>query len=92
VGDHGDLRPVAGLAGDVGDLDQAVRDLGDLELEQLLDQLGVAPGDDDARALGVGRNVGDHGLDAHAVVVALVVDLLGAGQQRLDRSRSWTSV
>ena len=34
--------------------------------------------------LALGRDVGDHGLDPHAVVVALVPDLLGARQQRLD--------
>src|SRR4029079_18906353 len=84
MGDDGDLRAVAGLAGDVGDLDQAVRDLGDLELEQLLDQLGVTPRHDDRRALGRGGDLLDHGLDPLRVVVALAVDLLGLGQQRLD--------
>src|SRR5262245_17435704 len=84
VRDDGDLRAPARLTGDAGDLHELVGDLGDLELEELLDQLGIATGDDDARALGVGRDVGDHRLDAHAVVVALVVDLLGARQQRLD--------
>ena len=79
-----DLRAVAGLAGDADDLDQLVGDLGHLELEQLLDQLRAAARDDDARALALGGDVGDHGLDPHAVVVALVVDLLGARQQRLD--------
>jgi hypothetical protein len=43
VGDHGDLRAVARLAGDVGDLDEAVGDLGDLELEERLDEVGIAP-------------------------------------------------
>ena len=42
VADDGDLRAVAGLARDVLDLDEAVGDLGHLELEELLDQLGVA--------------------------------------------------
>ena len=80
----GDLRAVAGLAGDADDLDQLVGDLGDLEFEQLLDQLGAAAGDDDRRAFGRVGDVGDHRLDPHPVVVALVVDLLGLGQQRLD--------
>ena len=84
VGDDGDLRAVAGLAGDVGDLDEAVGDLGDLELEQLLDQLGVAAGDDDRGALARGRDLLDDRLDALGVVVALALDLLGLGQQRLD--------
>ena len=84
VGDDRDLRAVAGLAGDVGDLHQAVGDLGHLELEQLLDQLGVAARDDDARPLGRGRDLLDDRLDALRVVVALAVDLLGLRQQRLD--------
>ena len=84
VGDDGDLGAVAGLAGDPDDLDQVVGDLGDLELEQRLDQLGAAARDDDARALALGGDVCDHGLDPHPVVVALVPDLLRARQQRLD--------
>ena len=63
VGDDRDLRAVAGLAGDVDDLDQPVGDLGHLELEELLDQLGVAAGDDDRRPLGGGRDLLDDGLD-----------------------------
>ena len=51
VGDDRDLRAVAGLARDVGDLHEAVGDLGHLELEERLDQLGVAARDDDRRAL-----------------------------------------
>ena len=84
VGDDGDLRAVAGLAGDAGDLDQAVGDLGHLELEELLDQLGVAARDDDARPLGLVGDLLDDRLDPLGVVVALVLDLLGLGQQRLD--------
>src|ERR1044072_1161785 len=37
-----------------------------------------------SRAAGGGRDLLDHGLDALRVVVALAVDLLGLGQQRLD--------
>ena len=84
VRDDRDLRPVARLARDVDDLDQPVGDLGDLELEQLLDQLRAAARDDDARSLGARRDLGDDRLHAHAVVVALAVDLLGLGEQRLD--------
>src|SRR4051812_26954438 len=84
VRDDRDLRAVAGLARDVGDLHQAVGDLRDLELEQLLDQLGVAARDDDRRALGGGRDLLDDRLDPLRVVVALAVDLLGLRQQRLD--------
>jgi hypothetical protein len=39
----GDLRAVAGLAGDAADLDEPVGDLRNLELEQRADQLGIAP-------------------------------------------------
>ena len=84
VRDDRDLRAEAGLAGDADDLDELVGDLGHLEREQLLDQLRVLARDDDARALAVGVDLGDDGLDPHAVVVALAVDLLGAGQQGLD--------
>src|SRR5262249_20017861 len=38
----GDLRAIAGLAGDAADVDETVRDLGHLELEQRLDQLRIA--------------------------------------------------
>src|SRR5262245_13246385 len=80
----GDLRAVPGLAGDGADLDQAVRDLRDLELEQRPDQLRVAAREDHLRALRPAANLGDDGLDAGALLVALAVDLLGARQQRLD--------
>src|SRR5215217_7253106 len=84
VRDDRDLGAVAGLTGDVGDLHQAVGDLGHLELEQALDQLGVAAGDDDARPARGGGDLLDDGLDPLRVVVALAVHLLGLGQQRLD--------
>src|SRR4051795_3597910 len=79
-----DLRAVAGLTGDAADLDEAVGDLGHLELEERLDQLGIAPGEDDLRALRAAAHLGDDGLDARALLVALAVDLLGARQQGLD--------
>jgi hypothetical protein len=71
------------IAGDAHDLDEAIGDLRDLQFEERLDQLVAATRDDDARTLALRRDVGDHGLDAHAVVVALVPDLLGAWQQGL---------
>jgi hypothetical protein len=64
VGDDRDLGPVAGLAGDIGDLHQSVGDLRHLELEERLDQLRITPGDDDRRALGRVGDVLDDGLDA----------------------------
>ena len=47
----GDLRAVARLARDAADLDEPVGDLRHLELEERLDQLGVAPREDHLRAL-----------------------------------------
>ena len=84
VGLDRDLRAVPGLAGDAADLDQAVRDLGNLELEERLDQLGIAAGKDDLWALRPGTDFGDDGLDAAALLVALAVHLLGARQEGLD--------
>src|SRR5205085_5573848 len=80
----GDLRAVARLAGDAADLDEPVRDLRHLELEERLDQLRVAAREDDLRALGAGANLRYDGLDARALLVALAVHLLGARQERLD--------
>src|SRR5205085_5001508 len=79
-----DLRAVARLAGDAADLDEPVRDLRHLELEERLDQPGIAPRQDDLRALRPGTHLGDDRLDPRALLVALAVDLLGARQQRLD--------
>src|SRR5262249_35606377 len=80
----GDLGAVARLAGDAADVDEPVRDLRHLELEQGLDQLGITPREDDLRPLRPRAHLGDDGLDPRALLVALAVDLLGAGQQRLD--------
>src|SRR5918995_2924591 len=84
VGDDGDLRAVAGLTGDAADLHQAVRDLRHLELEERLDELGIAARQDHLRALRPGPDLGDDGLDARALLVALAVHLLRARQQRFD--------
>src|SRR5206468_12391423 len=80
----GDLRAVAGLPRDAADLDESIGDFWNLELEERLDQLGIAPRDDHLRALRARANLGDDRLDPRALLVALAVDLLGAGQQRLD--------
>jgi hypothetical protein len=72
------------LAGDAADLDEPVGDLGHLELEERLDQLGISAREDHLRALRAGADLGDDGLDPGALLVALAVDLLGARQQRLD--------
>src|SRR6185312_7142267 len=80
----GDLRAVAGLAGDAANLDEAVGDLRDLELEERLDQLGIAPRQDHLRALRPGTDLGDDRLDAAALLVALAVHLFGAREESLD--------
>src|SRR5204863_5028810 len=67
----GDLRAVAGLACDAADLDEPVGDLGDLELEQRLDQLGIPPRQDHLRALRARPDLGDDRLDAASLLVAL---------------------
>ena len=66
------------------DLDDAVRDLGDLELEEALDEAGVGARHDDLGAFGGLSDLDDVRLESAAVVVALVGDLLGLGQERLD--------
>ena len=80
----GDLAAKAGFAGDVPDLDEAVGDLGHLELEQLAHEVVAAPREDDLRPLGGVLHLDDDRLDAGAVLVALGLDLLALGQQRLD--------
>ena len=52
---HRDLGAVTGLAGHCLELDDAVADLGHLELEESLDQTRVRAADDDLGALGGGR-------------------------------------
>src|SRR6185437_2401016 len=79
-----DLRPVARLARDAANLDEAVGDLRHLELEERLDQLRVAAREDHLRALRAGADIADDRLDPRALLVALAVDLLRPRQQRLD--------
>ncbi len=83
MGLHRDLGPVAGLAGDATDLDEAVCDLGHLELEQRPDELRIPPGQDDLGALRARADLRDDRLDAAPLLVAFAVDLLGARQQGL---------
>ena len=72
------------LAGTGLDLDDAIGDLRDLELEEALDQAGVGPTDDDLRPLGGLADLDDVGLQARVGLGPLVRHLLGLGQQRLD--------
>ena len=87
VRDDRDLAAEAGLASDVLDLDQAVGDLGDLELEETPHQVVGAPREDHLRALGRVLHLDDDRLDASTVLVALGVDLLALGQQRFDAAQ-----
>ena len=80
---HGDLGAVAGLARRRLDLHHAGGDLGHLELEEPLDQPGVGAADHDLGTLGGLADLDDVRLEACAVLVALVGDLLRLGQQRL---------
>ena len=84
VGADRDLGAVPGFAGDGDDLDAAVGDLGDLEGEQLADEIRVGAADGDLRAAEPARHADDVGLDAGAVAVFLARHLLGLRQQRLD--------
>ena len=61
----GDLRLVARLAGDAADLDESVGDLGHLELEERLDQLGIAAPESPAGP-SCPSDLGDDGLDPRA--------------------------
>src|SRR5262249_6995435 len=76
-------RPVPRLASDRLDLDDAVLDLGDLELEQLLQQPGVRPAHDDLRALRPAADLGDVRLEPFAAAVRLRRDLLRLREEGL---------
>src|SRR5437879_575229 len=64
--------------------DDAVHELGHLELEQLLDEIGVGAGADDLRPPRRATNLHDVGLHPRAVVVALPRHLLRLRQECLD--------
>src|SRR4029450_480439 len=80
VGAHRDLGPVAGLARHVGDLDDALADLGDLDLEQAPDEVGVGARGDDPQPPGGAGDVDDVHLDAVVVLGVLARHLLGVRQ------------
>ena len=84
----GDLGALPWLAGAGLDLDDAVGDLGHLELEQTPDEArdGSAR-HHDLGALDRPTHLDDVGLDPLAGVGTLVVDLLGLGQQCLDTTQ-----
>jgi hypothetical protein len=77
---------VTGLARQRDDLDDAARDLGHLECEELADQRGVRPRDRDLRPLGALADTRHVDADARAVLVLLAGHLLFRRQDRLDRA------
>src|SRR5438034_2358459 len=83
VGPHGDLRSMTWLARNRLDLDDAIRDLGHLQLEQLLQQPRVGTADHDLRSLRASTDLGDVGLESLAAAVRLGRDLLRLRNQRL---------
>ena len=78
---------MTGLAAHGADLDHAVDELRDFELEQATDEAGVRPRHDDLRALRGLADLDDVGLHARAVVVPVAGNLLGLGQQGLDAAQ-----
>ena len=79
----GDLGPVPRLAGRRLDLHDPRPDLGDLELEEALDEPGVGAADDDLWPLRRLSHLDDVGLEPRPVLVAFVGDLLRLREQRL---------
>ena len=79
----GDLRARACLAGNGLDLDEARRNLGNLELKEPLDKTRVRSRDDDLRASGGPADLYDVDADDIALVVAFALDLLGGGKHRV---------
>jgi hypothetical protein len=84
VAADGDLGPVPRLAGDVGDLHDALGDLGHLQLEQPLDEVRMRPRDHHPQAPGRPDDVGHVHLEPVVVLVVLARHLLGVGQVGLD--------
>ena len=79
-----DLGAVAGLTGDRGDLDGAVGDLGHLEREELLHQVGVGARERDLRPAHPLAHRHHQALDPLTVLVALPRHPLAERQQRLE--------
>ena len=73
-----------GLTGTGLDLDNAIGDLRNLELEEALDQAGVCTADDDLWTLRRLADLDDVGLQTGVGLRPLVRHLLRLGQQRLD--------
>ena len=83
----GDLGAVAGLARTGLQFDDAIGDLGDLQLEQLADQSRMRARHDDLRTLGGLAHLHDVCLEAAVGLGPLVGNLLGLGQQCLHTAQ-----
>src|SRR5690606_24556087 len=83
VGDDGDLRAAARVAGHGLDLDDAVVDLRHLHLEQFRHELRVGARQEDLRAAGFAPHVLDVAADAVADAIGLAADLLVPAQDAL---------
>src|SRR5215217_6303678 len=84
LGPHGHLRAQPGLAGDGPYLDEAVVDLGHLQLEEVPEQPLMAPAHGQAGTAPSLPYLQQVHLEALAVLVALVRNLLAGRQNRLD--------
>ena len=76
MGHDRDLRTVPCLPGDSLDLDVAIDEFWHLELEKSPDELWMATGHHDLRALALAADLEDPGLDPVATLETLVGDLL----------------
>src|SRR5690606_2804747 len=83
VGDHGDLGAVARVAGSGLDLDQALADLGHLELEQLDHELRRRAADEQLRPTRLRAHVQQIAADAVARAQDIARDRLVLRDQRL---------
>ena len=83
VADHGDLGAGAGLARDSLDLDDLLRHLRHLGLEEAAQEFRMRPRQDDLRAARELVDRDDVGLDVVALVVAVARDLLARRKDRL---------
>ena len=80
VGGDGDLRAIAGLAGQGADRDDLVGDLGDLQLEEPADEVGMRAAQDDLDPLSHLADIQDDRADSLVGMIALAGDLLAARQ------------
>ncbi len=80
---HGYLRARSGLAGNGLNLDRAVKNLGDLKLQETAQQSRSAPRKGDLRSATTLSHIQDIGPYAHTTAIALAGHLLAGRQQRL---------